>query len=607
MYSYIAITWAEYGAPAEEVARLQHGLRSLQDSQIVMSAPGILIVQKPGLSSACSACVLPDMEGAVLGTLFRWPDSDSPLQRQLAIDAADARRIVMTRGRHLVARYWGRYVAFVRNHLTGCYVVIRDPSGALPCFQTTHRGVQIWFSRFEDLSSLGLPAAPINWSYVEQRVVSPSLRSHATGLVGVYEVPAGESWEFRDGHVQRRVMWDPAAISAVDVLEEPGVAAEYLRSVMRTCVDAWACAYGGILHLLSGGLDSSIVAVILGRSSARTPVTCVNNFTTEAEGDERFYARLVANKAGFELIERHLRPEAVNLRSILKIAASPNPGQYRNAIEHADYEVAQAHLQGAGAIFTGEGSDGTFYRCEGSYSVADYVRRHGFTSELPAIALNAARLEGASLLATLWHALCDRKRRSQKKWLTENLQQQSLVSKQAFAAQVAEHEAHFAMSDRKDLLVGKWWQIFNTGTAPAFYHQFDNPLALERVRPLLSQPIVELCLRIPSYVLVDNGWDRAMARRAFANDLPAAVVSRRGRGGIEKHAHTIFRSNIQFLRAFMLDGELARRGYLDRERLERCLSEKRSLPGYEFLDIQHHLSVEAWIRRQIDRSAGIAA
>ena len=602
MYSYIAITWSENGAPVEEAAKLQAELKSLPKFQIVLAAPGILIVQKPGLSSACTACVLPNAEGAVLGTLFRWPEPDRSLQRQLVIDAADTRRIVMTQGRHLVARFWGRYVAFIRNHRTGRYIAIRDPSGALPCFQTTHRGVQIWFSRLEDLSSLGLPKAPINWSYVERHVVSHSLRSHATGLLGISEVPAGEGWEDRDSGMQRQVLWDPADISALEVLEEPGVAAEYLRSVMKTCVDAWGSAYSGILHLLSGGLDSSIVAVILGRSSARTPVTCVNNFTTEAEGDERFYARLVADKAGFELIERQLRPEAVNLRSILKIASTPSPGHYRDAIEHADYEVAQAHLQGAGAIFTGS-NEGIFYRRECGHSVADYVRRHGLTPELPTVALNAARLEGTSLLATFWHAMGDRKRRSQSKWLAENTRQQSLVSQQTAASQSALHEDRISKAGQGDRRIWKWRQIFSTGTAANFYHQFNNPLALERVRPLMSQPVVELCLRIPSYVLFDNGWDRAMARRAFAGDLPAAIVSRRGGGGVQNHAHTIFRSNIHFLRAFMLDGELARRGYLDREQLERCLSEKKSLPGYNFLDLQQHLSTEAWIRRHINKDA----
>ena len=44
--------------------------------------------------------------------------------------------------------------------------------------------------------------------------------------------------------------------------------------------------------------------------------------------------------------------------------------------------------------------------------------------------------------------------------------------------------------------------------------------------PLLSQPLIETCLRIPVHLLATEGWDRAVARRAFSTDLPAEVYQR---------------------------------------------------------------------------------
>jgi hypothetical protein len=44
--------------------------------------------------------------------------------------------------------------------------------------------------------------------------------------------------------------------------------------------------------------------------------------------------------------------------------------------------------------------------------------------------------------------------------------------------------------------------------------------------PLRSQPLLELCLRITPYTLIDDGRDRALARRAFLKLCPGARKER---------------------------------------------------------------------------------
>ena len=249
-------------------------------------------------------------------------------------------------------------------------------------------------------------------------------------------------------------------------------------------------------------------------------------------------------------------------------------------------------------MFTGGGGDGIFYRAEAGYSVADYVHRHGLTSRLPAIALNAARLEGRSLFSVLWHAYADRRPGARRDSAAEYASQQTLVSASTIASQSQAMQSRFEVASSADVPPGKQMQITTTSTPPSFYDQFNQPQALERVPPLVSQPVVELCLKIPTYVLVENGWDRSLARKAFAPDLPAAIVNRRGKGAIQHHVRTIFNANLKFMREFMLDGELARRGILDRKQMENCLSGRQSLGGTDFTEIMDHLSTEAWVHRQ---------
>ena len=614
MFSYVALTWNANdasSAASKAATALRQQLRSLQDFQTVVSVPGLHIVQKAGLGSACNASILSDNGGAILGTLFTRPATEpgnEPVKRRQSLAPAEAKKITESQGMHLVTHCWGRYVAFVRLKQTHRYLVIRDPSGMLPCFRRVHQGVQIWFSRLDDLEPLALPAPTIDWRYIERHVASGLIDTHETGLREIDQVRPGERWDAEGNEVKRVRLWDPTIISNTDVIDNAQAAADTLRAVTKACVDAWAATYEGILLVLSGGLDSSIVAAMLGQAPTRTPVTCVNYFTADPEGDERTYARASAGKAGFELIEKQRAPRSIDLRSILQIAATPSPWFYNYYIEHGDYEFEQAQLHGATAVFTGGGGDGLFYKAESGFSVADYVQRHGVTARLPAIALNAARLEGKSFSSVLWHAFTDRRAGARRRESLFYASQQSMVSAAILDSQREFLATRFDNPHRGQVPPGKWSQIRTTSIPPVFYDQFNHPQALERIPPLVSQPIVEVCLRIPTYLLVENGWDRSMARRAFSSDLPAAIVNRRGKGSMQNHMRAIFNTNLKFIREVMLDGELARRGILNRTRMETVLSGRQALAGFEFTEIQDHLGTEAWIGRHLQRSgASVAA
>ena len=126
--------------------------------------------------------------------------------------------------------------------------------------------------------------------------------------------------------------------------------------------------------------------------------------------------------------------------------------------------------------------------------------------------------------------------------------------------------------------------------------------------PLLSQPLVELCLRIPTYVLIKNGMDRATARRAFAPDLPPEIVKRRNKGRIDQHVRNTLDHNLDFVRDVLLNGHLVKQGLLDRRNLELYLSRERSPADFQYTEILHeHLCVEAWLARWLDQREALPA
>jgi asparagine synthase (glutamine-hydrolysing) len=150
--------------------------------------------------------------------------------------------------------------------------------------------------------------------------------------------------------------------------------------------------------------------------------------------------------------------------------------------------------------------------------------------------------------------------------------------------------------------------VVSVAAAPMYYSSFQSGPYPERTLPLMSQPLVELCLRTPTYVLIKYGMDRATARRAFAPDLPAEIVKRRNKGRIDQHVRNVVDANLPFIRDMLMNGRLVKERLLDRENLELYLTRERSPADFQYAEILHeHLCIEAWLSRWLDSREAAAA
>jgi asparagine synthase (glutamine-hydrolysing) len=159
-----------------------------------------------------------------------------------------------------------------------------------------------------------------------------------------------------------------------------------------------------------------------------------------------------------------------------------------------------------------------------------------------------------------------------------------------------------------NLSPGKLWHAASVAVPLLSYDVLSLPNDPESIYPLMSQPVLELCLQLPTYVLIQGGQDRALARRAFAEDLPRQVARRTTKGGSTTIAKTLYEKNLPFIRELLLDGELVRAGYLDRKKLELNLRPGHAILGHAFGEILiEHLSTEAWLRSWSDKPKGVLA
>lgn len=316
--------------------------------------------------------------GVILGMLFHQAGSSVSSACARSFDDQESRTIVQTSGKHLIRRYCGRYVAFLRDSLAQRQCILRDPMGLLPCYGARIQSVDVYFSWLADAVQAGVPAGRFDSAYMRARLKGRLAYGRRTGLMDVSQVLAGERIAHHGGKITRSLLWNPLRECEPPIEDWDHAAAE-LRRVTKDVVQAWARQYDAILHGLSGGLDSSIVLACL--RDVSTPITCMNVFSSGA-GDERAFARSVAQSVGCELLELHQAAAHVNMQALLRVPPYPEPINCLGWVEHIQCDAQIAQERGARAIFTGMGGDEIFGRTGAAWAVKDAARRYGIRPAL---------------------------------------------------------------------------------------------------------------------------------------------------------------------------------------------------------------------------------
>jgi asparagine synthase (glutamine-hydrolysing) len=138
-----------------------------------------------------------------------------------------------------------------------------------------------------------------------------------------------------------------------------------------------------------------------------------------------------------------------------------------------------------------------------------------------------------------------------------------------------------------------------------------RPIAgLERApqhHPLLSQPLMEICLQIPTYLLLRGGRERGLAREAFADRVPVQILRRRDKGSIMSHATEMLRRSEPFVRELLLDGVLVGSGVIVRRELEPYIVQGQPFREELLLPLMACIAAEVWARTCSHTAAAVAA
>jgi asparagine synthase (glutamine-hydrolysing) len=597
MFRYIALSWSLHAPEQRKAAdRLDQRLRAASDWQAIHRGSGLRVYITGSQRGVNGVYDLPSGQGVILGKLFRQGRAPSGAA-DITLTAEEAHRIVHTDGRALVADFWGRYVAFLPSW-TGESRVLRDPTGALPCWQMSVDRITIVSSWLEDLAEvLQLPAEfAVDWDVVATLMLMGQFGGKDTALKEVKQILPGEVTTLGRPASSPLVLWN-----AVDIARRPTElasveAAEQLREIVRHSAMAWASCYQAILLRLSGGIDSSILLNSLCPAVSPDRITCINYHSPGSDSDERAYARLAADRAGVKLIEQP-RDDGFQMESVLNVALTPAPGSYLGRMGTGRLDAAAARAHGAGAVFSGSSGDQIFFEKRRTWPAADFLKLHGFRRGFLRTTLDSARLGHVSFWRAARNAVVDQSFRGRT---TQDLGRYvTLASLEARdrAARTMPRTLHPALLAATDLPIGKFHQVDDLICPGEYYDPYLRCASPELVTPLRSQPLLEFCLSVPTYTLTCGGVGRGLARRAFAGVIPPEIAARRSKGSTQDHVTSILRRSTSFVRELLLDGDLVAQGLLDRAKLEVALSDKPTSTQTYASEVHTCVAIEAWLRR----------
>ena len=527
-----------------------------------------------------------DETGCILGSLF---DRRAPAQRLMTLGRSESQSIRSSAGMALLSNFWGGFVAAIETE--DCVTILRDPSGTSPCYYSKAEGCCIFASDAELLVEAGA-AIDIDFEAIGRLLFRAYVPSPETALGGIRELLAGFALRLSAHDEQEQLLWSPWD-HVTDRRESSKDAVDRLSRTIRDCVAAWAASQGRLLLSVSGGLDSSILAACLARS--KTEIFCLTMFADDPGGDERDYAREVCDHVGLPLIERPYRLEDIDITEPLAPhLPRPRDRTQANAYERVHLEVANEI--GADAFVTGNGGDSVFGYSQSAAPVADRYLAEGLRRGVITSLIDVCGQTGCSMADAI-HQAWSLARASP----FYRVQPTAHFLAAEFVGGLGDADLyHPWLNAPMDALPGKAAHIAsilrvqpNLEASRAYY--------LPVFSPLMSQPIVEACLAIPSWEWRAGGRDRSLARRAFANELPRAILERRvkfGPTGFSARLLDHFRLPI---RDRLLGGRLAASGIIDSASIAEALRDELPVGHPERVRILELVNVEAWIEHWIQR------
>jgi len=522
-------------------------------------------------------------------------------------------------GESCVARFNGMWAFAIWDMGQRKLFCSRDHFGIKP-FQFWHDSGTFAFASEAKalLATPGIPAKP-NWPIIGDFLVH-GLVDHTdqTCFDGIMNLPPGHSMVIGAADKPPFRYWQISAntnqsgpVGLREVDEFRSLLSDAVRIRLRSDVQIGTC--------LSGGLDSTSIAVLISRvkgdegaqfagAAQKTYSACYQ----DARCDERSFIEEVV--AATSAHATYVYPDSAGLFEDLSNLVWHQELPFQSTSPYAQYCVMKAaRRDGTVVLLDGQGSDEILagyvkYWSEFSAALlqAGQWRRwlpemRAYPARPPLSLFPALRATMASLLppraTNAWRAFFRRSGTSM------------LVSRDL--VRMARPNRGEVRCDLGDALSSALHAALFSDLQPLLRYEDRNSMAfsIESRLPFLDPRLVSYVFSLPLAARVEDGWTKAILRRAMAGLLPERVRLRRDKMGFPTPEATWLRADDgEFLRTLLDESSVRRRGLFRWAELSRLVASAVDPTHNERIpELWRCASVELWLRRFVDSSSGAGA
>lgn len=485
----------------------------------------------------------------------------------------------LAHGIALVHELDGQFAFAIHDSATQRLVLARDPAGVIPLFYTVAGDVLIFASEIKAILAHPRVRREVDLAGLDQVCSLPGLVSPRTMFAGVRSLRPGERLIADRGGIRLDRYQDLVYPMASEL---PRLGPRELENELDRRAEQTAAALGAAVRdrlaadvpvgmYLSGGLDSSLVG---GLMTAARPDHTWPSFSVTFPGrdfDETCYQQLIASYLGTQHTEVAVNDEdlAAHFTTMVRHAECP----VRESYNVCSLLLAQAvQNSGTAVILSGEGADELFGGYLG-YRFQVARTNSGLLSGLDAMLEDEART---------------------RMWGTSLRYEHDQITAQEFrrelyAADLADALDEFSVTSHPlvDATMVKGRHPLHQRSYLDFHLRMADHLlgdhgdrmamasAVELRFPFLSNSLISLASAIPPDVLLADGSEKAVLRRAATGIIPDKIISRQKFGFRSQTSSDLLAGGSEWFADLLSLDLIRRQGYFNGDTVHTLLQRQR--------------------------------
>ena len=250
------------------------------------------------------------------GEIFNAPELRRELERAGHTFRTNSDTEVLVHGweqwrEAMFGRLNGMFAFAISERASDSVWIVRDPVGVKPLYVGTRGETTWWASELGAAREAGVTSGAINRDALKLYLTFRFVPSPLSILEGAWKVPPGSFVRLRPDGAGRQPMF-VSYQSTIRSSAEPRGAGEWAAAVtdrLEAAVRRQLMSDVPVGSLVSGGIDSSLVTMMMRDAMTSPPVAFGIGFGSHGQSSELLAARRAANELGVQLIETEIEDD----------------------------------------------------------------------------------------------------------------------------------------------------------------------------------------------------------------------------------------------------------------------------------------------------------